>query len=911
MAITLSQAPSRSVVPFLTPPSFRRSSSRVMSFCGCRLGGPGSFFFVHGQRTRASASNTNYIFGVDVRACVLPIRKTVRATGVQQLSSEPLEGGETDPETAIKIVIDNEMDESCTSIDIISPNWPGILACVTLRFRDLELQVVKASVELKEGFVFHKFLVTDNRGLKPQDAKTLNMIEKGLHAALDPVLWPELTTDGKLTKGVGLVGNPELQRRRRLMWLMDQYLKNDVLSIQKSIVDHVEYTIARSRFKFDDFEAYKATANSVRDRLIESWNDNQQFHRDMDSKRVYYLSMEFLMGRSLLNSIFNLGIKEQYAQALNELGYNLEVVVEQERDAALGNGGLGRLAACFLDSLATMNYSAWGYGIRYQYGLFRQTLQDGFQHEQPDYWLNVGNPWEIERVHVTYPISFYGKVEEKWAEGTKTFTWTPDEMVEAVAYDNPIPGYNTGNTINLRLWAAKPSGEFDLGKELRLKQQYFFVSASLQDIMRRFKDHHSTFDNFADKVAVQLNDTHPTIGVPELMRLLVDVEGLQWAKAWDITTKVFSITIHSVVAETLEKWSVELLQTLLPRHLQIIFKINAMFLEEVKNKIGNDYDHLARLSIIEEGEKKSVKMGSLALVASHTVNGVSKLHSELLKERVFKVSIDAMFDVQVKRIHQYKRQLLNVLSIIHRADCIKNMSPAEKTKVVPRVCIIGGKAAPGYEIAKKIIKLVTTVGEKINNDKDIGNLLKVVFVPDYNVSLAELIIPASDLSQHISTAGNEASGTSNMKFTMNGCLLLATLSGSNIEIQKEIGDENIFVFGAKPEEVDRLRAERRQFQPPREFHRIIGMIRNGKFGDTEYFQELCQTVDGGNDFYLLGNDFSSYLEAQAAVDEAYVDRERWTRMSIMSTAGSGNFSIDRTTREYAENIWGIKPVDRF
>jgi starch phosphorylase len=351
-----------------------------------------------------------------------------------------------------------------------------------------------------------------------------------------------------------------------------------------------------------------------------------------------------------------------------------------------------------------MNYSAWGYGIRYQYGLFRQTLQDGFQHEQPDYWLNVGNPWEIERVHVTYPISFYGKVEEKWVEGTKTFTWTPDEMVEAVAYDNPIPGYNTGNTINLRLWAAKPSGEFDLqsfntgdyvnailskqraetisnvlypddrtyqGKELRLKQQYFFVSASLQDIMRRFKDHHSTFDNFADKVcnpshyfqtrtdlntpaflqiwnlieesflnyqvAVQLNDTHPTIGVPELMRLLVDVEGLQWAKAWDITTKVFSITIHSVVAETLEKWSVELLQTLLPRHLQIIFKINAMFLEEVKNKIGNDYDHLARLSIIEEGEKKSVKMGSLALVASHTVNGVSKLHSELLKERVFKV----------------------------------------------------------------------------------------------------------------------------------------------------------------------------------------------------------------------------------------------------------------------------------
>lgn len=932
-------------------------------------------------------------------------------------------------EDSIKVVVDTSADQKTTAIEIVAPNWPGILASITDKFKVLELEVIKASVDLKDGNVFYKFCVQDQEGNAIVNVERLKNVEKALRRVLNPALWSDLGKNVNLSHSIG---DPETQRRRRLLWLMDQYLKNDVPSIQKSIVDHVEYTIARSRFKFDDFEAYKATANSVRDRLLESWNDNQQFYRDNDSKRVYYLSMEFLMGRSLLNSVFNLGIKGEYAQALSELGYDLEVVVEQERDAALGNGGLGRLAACFMDSLATMNYSAWGYGLRYQYGMFRQQIQDGYQHEQPDYWLNFGNPWEIERVHVTYPVKFYGKVDEDWVDGRKLIKWIPEEEVEAVAYDNPIPGYKTSNTINLRLWAAKPSGEFDLqsfntgdyvnailsrqraetissvlypddrtyqGKELRLKQQYFFVSATLQDIIRRFKDHHSSFEDFPEKVAIQLNDTHPTIGVPEMMRLLVDVESLEWGKAWDITTRVFSVTIHSVLPEMLEKWPIELLQTLLPRHIQIIYKINTIFLEEVKSKFGNDYDRLTRMSIVDEGEKKVIKMASLALVASHTINGVACTHTELLKGSVFKdfydlwphkfqnktngvtqrrwlafcnpglrevltkwlgteswitnlklltglrqhaddpslqkewnvvrrhnkarlalyiegisgikVSIDAMFDVQVKRIHEYKRQLLNVLSIIHRYDCIKNMTPEERKNVVPRVCIIGGKAAPGYEIAKKIIKLVTTIGGRINNDNDVGNLLKVIFIPDYNVSLAELVIPASDLSQHISTVGNEASGTSNMKFAMNGCLLLAARGGSNEEIQQEIGDENIFMFGAKADELGKFRAERRKFNPPRDFHRVIGMIRSGEFGHKEYFQELCDTIDGGDDFYLVGNDFASYLEAQAKVDKTFVDRTRWTKMSIMSTAGSGMFSSDRTTREYAEDIWRIQPVERF
>eukprot|EP00850_Spirogloea_muscicola_P017799 SM000156S02155 [mRNA] locus=s156:289152:295738:+ [translate_table: standard] len=936
--------------------------------------------------------------------------------------------------------VDNDSDDGYTIITVTAGNRPGLLQTITATFRDLGLDIGKAVVDMdKEGLIADKFYISDTDGSKIEDKSDLKHIRTCILNVLNQ---DQKRRSGKNRSQVrpvtfhyerahGPDGSVEARRRTDLLYgLMDQYIRNDVISIQKSIVDHVEYTVARSRYKFDDFEAYQATAYSVRDRLIESWNDTQQFFKDQDQKRVYYLSMEFLMGRSLLNSIFNLGVKDQYVEALSQLGYDLEVLVEQERDAALGNGGLGRLAACFLDSLATLNYPAWGYGIRYQYGMFRQTIQDGFQHEQPDYWLTFGNPWEIERIHVSYGVRFYGEVEE-FQEGSRRMRrWTGGDTVEAVAYDNPIPGFNTANTINMRLWGAKPSGEFDLqsfntgdyvtailskqraetissvlypddrtyqGKELRLKQQHFFVSATLQDVVRRYKDQHTTFDEFPEKVALHLNDTHPTMGIVELMRLLVDKEGLEWTQAWGIVTSVFSFTNHAVLPQFLERCPVELLENVLPRHLQIIYDINFNFLEELKGKFGNDYSRLARMSIVEEGEHKNIRMAWLAVVASHTINGVAAIHSDLIKDKIFKdfyelwphkfqnktngvtqrrwlafcnpglkelltkwlgteawitdldllsslrkhaddpdlqeqwhkvrrvnkarlaeyvemstgvkVSIDAMFDIQVKRIHEYKRQLLNILSIIHRYDCVKHMSAEEKRRVVPRVCIFGGKGAPGYDMAMKIIKLVSCVGEKVNNDPDIGNLLKIVFLPDYNVSAAEVIIPGSDLSQHISTAGNEASGTGNMKFAMNGCLILGTLDGANVEIREEIGEGNMFLFGAEAHEVPQLQEERPRFIPCREFSRVIGMIRNGEFGWPEYFAPLCEALEQ-KDFYLLANDFPSYLKAQAAVDAAYVDRKRWWRMSILSTAGSGKFSSDRTIHEYAKEIWGVRPLKR-
>lgn len=825
-----------------------------------------------------------------------------------------------------------------------------------------------------------------------------------------------------------VIGEGERRAKaERMFGLMDGFLKNDPISLQKDILDHVEYTVARSRFNFDDFEAYQALSHSVRDRLIERWHDTQLHFKRKDPKRLYYLSLEFLMGRSLSNSVINLGVRDQYADALNQLGFEFEVLAEQEGDAALGNGGLARLAACQMDSLATLDYPAWGYGLRYQYGLFRQVILDGFQHEQPDYWLNFGNPWEIERVHVTYAVKFYGTVEEEHLNGEKCKVWVPGETVEAVAYDNPIPGYGTRNTINLRLWAAKPSDQYDMesyntgdyinavvnrqraetissilypddrsyqGKEQRLKQQYFFVSASLQDIIRRFKDTHNNFDDFPEKIALQLNDTHPSLGVAEVMRVLVDEEHLDWNRAWDIVYNIFSFTTHTVLPEGLEKIPVDLLGSLLPRHLQIIYEINFNFMEELKKRIGLDYHRLSRMSIIEEGAVKSIRMANLSIVSSHTVNGVSRVHSELLKTRVFKdfyelwpekfqyktngvtqrrwivvsnpslcaliskwlgteawirdvdlliglreyaadadlhkewkmvrkvnkmrlaeyieamsgvkVSLDAMFDVQIKRVHEYKRQLLNILGIIHRYDCIKNMK-SDRRKVVPRVCIIGGKAAPGYEIAKKIIKLCHAVAEKINNDTDVGDLLKLIFIPDYNVSVAELVIPGADLSQHISTTGHEASGTGSMKFLMNGSLLLATEDGSTVEIVEEIGADNMFLFGAKVHEVPALREKGSALKVPLQFARVVRMVRDGYFGFEDYFKSLCDSVEDSHDFYLLGSDFGSYLEAQAAADKAFVDQEKWTRMSILGTASSGRFSSDRTIEEYAEKTWGIEP----
>ncbi|XP_052883917.1 uncharacterized protein LOC108453300 isoform X2 [Gossypium arboreum] len=821
-----------------------------------------------------------------------------------------------------------ENDDNSTVFVIRARNRTGLLQVITRVFNILGLSVEKATVDFEEDYFVMTFFVTDSRGNKIDDQKSLESINKALIDAIDGDDDAALSV-APSDRGV-VVRKPRLDfgerkgQAERMLGLMDVFLKNDPISLQKDILHHVEYTVARSRFSFDDFEAYQALAHSVRDRLIERWHDTLIHFKKEDPKRVYFLSLEFLMGRSLSNIVINLGIRDQFADALSQLGFDFEVLAEQEGDACLGNGGLARLSACQMDSLATLDYPAVGYGLRYQYGLFRQVIVDGFQHEQPDYWLNFGNPWEIERIHITYPVKFYGTVTDEFLNGEKCKVWVPGEMVEAVAYDNPIPGYGTRNTINLRLWAAKPSDQHDMesfntgdyvdavvnrqraesissilypddrsyqGKELRLKQQYFFVSASVQDIFRRFKDTHKKFDEFPEKVALQLNDTHPSLAIAEVMRVLLDEEHLSWHRAWDIICKIFSFTTHTVSPEGLEKIPVDLLGNLLPRHLQIIYDINFNFVEELKKMIGLDYDRLTRMSIVEEGAVKNIRMANLSVICSHTVNGVSRLHSELLRTKLFK----DFYDLWPHKF-QYKTN-----------GVTQNMDKNDRKKVVPRVCIIGGKAAPGYEIAKKVIKLCHAVAEKINNDNDIGDLLKLVFIPDYNVSVAEMVIPGADLSQHLSTAGHEASGTGSMKFLMNGCLLLATADGSTIEMVEEIGQDNVFLFGAKAHEVVALRKKGPTLKVPLQFSRVVRMIRDGHFGFEDYFKSLCDKIEGTSDYFLLGADFMSYLEAQAAADKAFVDEERWIKMSILSAAGSGRFSSDRTIQEYAENTWDIQP----
>jgi len=658
-------------------------------------------------------------------------------------------------------------------------------------------------------------------------------------------------------------------------------------------------------YNCDEKAMYGGTALAFRDRLIMDWNKTQQSHTFADQKRIYYLSLEFLMGRALDNAMLNVGQKEIAKKGLEELGFRMEDIINQEHDAALGNGGLGRLAACFIDSMATLDYPAWGYGLRYRYGIFKQEIIDGYQVEVPDYWLDF-NPWEFPRHDITVDVHFYGHISKYQDDDGKThWSWEGGDIVQAVAYDVPIPGYSTSTTNNLRLWGSKAaSGEFDFqkfnagdyegsiadqqraetisavlypndnmdrGKELRLKQQYFWCAASLYDIVRRFKKSKRAWKDFPNQVAIQLNDTHPTLAIPELQRILVDVEGLDWDEAWSIVHKTFGYTNHTVLPEALEKWSVPLMQWLLPRHLQIIYDINLQFLQYVERNFPKDRDMLSRVSIIQESQPKMVRMAYLAVIGSHKVNGVAELHSDLIKTTIFKdfvkiygpdkfanvtngvtprrwlhqanprlseliasklggydylrdltllhkieayvkdaefrkewqeikyankvrlakhikdttgvaVNPAALFDIQVKRIHEYKRQQLNIFGIIHRYLAIKAMTAEEKKKLTPRVSIFGGKAAPGYWMAKTVIHLINQVGHVINNDPDVGDLLKCVFIEDYNVSKAEIIVPASDISEHISTAGTEASGTSNMKFVLNGGLIIGTCDGANVGV---------------------------------------------------------------------------------------------------------------------------------
>ncbi|XP_071934864.1 alpha-glucan phosphorylase, H isozyme-like isoform X2 [Coffea arabica] len=712
-----------------------------------------------------------------------------------------------------------------------------------------------------------------------------------------------------------------------------QPLAGEATEIASNIIYHAQYSPHFSPFKFEPEQAFYATADSVRDRLIKQWNDTYLHYHKVNPKQTYYLSMEYLQGRALTNAIGNLDIQDAYSDALKKLGHELEEIVEQEKDAALGNGGLGRLASCFLDSMATLNLPAWGYGLRYRYGLFKQRISKGGQEEIAEDWLEKFSPWEIVRHDVVFPIRFFGHVD---VLPTGSRKWVGGEVIQAVAYDVPIPGYKTKNTNSLRLWEAKACAEdFNLfqfndgqyesaaqlhataqqicavlypgdatesGKLLRLKQQFFLCSASLQDIMFRFRERQVgkgvlQWSEFPTKVAVQLNDTHPTLAIPELMRLLMDEEGLGWDDAWDITTRTIAYTNHTVLPEALEKWSQAVMWKLLPRLMEIIEEIDKRFIATVQSTRPDLETKLSSIRILDHNPQKPVvRMANLCVVSSHMVNGVAQLHSDILKSDLFadyvsiwptkfqnktngitprrwlrfcspelsqiitkwlktdkwvtnldlltklrqfvdneelyaewesakmankqrlaqyitqvtNVSIDpnTLFDIQVKRIHEYKRQLLNILGTVYRYKKIKEMSPEERQKVTPRTVMIGGKAFATYTNAKRIVKLVNDVGAVVNSDPEVNSYLKVVFVPNYNVSVAEMLIPGSELSQHISTAGMEASGTSNMKFALNGCLIIGTLDGANVEIREEIGEENFFLFGARAEEVPRLRKER-------------------------------------------------------------------------------------------------------
>ncbi|OBZ90239.1 Glycogen phosphorylase 1 [Choanephora cucurbitarum] len=811
--------------------------------------------------------------------------------------------------------------------------------------------------------------------------------------------------------------------------------QNNPESVKKDIVQHTVETLGRSPYNLDPMAVYKATAYSVRDRLLADWNATQEAVHQANPKRCYYLSMEFLIGRALDNALHCLEVKDAYRDSVKDLGFSLEDLLEQERDAALGNGGLGRLAACYMDGAATLNYPTWGYGLRYQYGIFKQLINsEGYQTEMPDYWLSSdGNPWEFPRSDIRYEVQFYGYVATKVNErGESRLSWEGGERVQAMAYDVPIPGFDTKSCGNIRLWSSKSLKTFDfasfndgdydrsvadqknaenltsvlypndnhlVGKELRLKQEYFFVSASLQDIIHRFKRSNCAWKDFPDKVAVQLNDTHPTLAIPELQRLLVDLEGLDWDAAWDIVTRTFAFTNHTVLPEALERWSVPMMEHILPRHMQIIYDINLFFLQKVEKKHQGDRGLLNRVSIIEESNPQQVRMAYLAVVGSHKVNGVAALHSELVKTQLFpdfiqyygpekfinitngitprrwlyqanpglrdlitetlgskrwvthlddlqelkkyatdkdfqakwmqvklenkqrlaqyiKTHLDidvdphALFDIQVKRIHEYKRQFLNILGIIYRYKNILLLSPEERRELTPRVFILAGKAAPGYYIAKMVIKLINTVAQVVNNDPSIEGLLKVVYIPDYNVSLAEIITPASDISQHISTAGTEASGTSNMKFVLNGGLILGTVDGANIEIRDEVGQENIFMFGTLADKVADVRHQQKyhgvEIDPNLQV--VLHAIQSGEFGDPSIFGPLINTLTYGGDYYLISADFEKYLDAHDQVDAAYKEKASWAKKSILCTAGMGFFSSDRATKEYADKIWNLKPV---
>jgi starch phosphorylase len=806
----------------------------------------------------------------------------------------------------------------------------------------------------------------------------------------------------------------------------------DVHSLVEDFRRYYSHTLGRDRNSRSAYYGYQALVMSVRDRLMERWQKTSYAYDAADASHAYYLSLEFLMGRTLGNAALNLGLDEATELAVRCLGMELEELAETENDAGLGNGGLGRLAACFLDSCATLQLPVTGYGMRYEYGMFRQIIAAGEQVEEPDHWLRKGNPWELERPEYTQRVRFGGRIEWQHADrGKQRLRWVETQDVLAVPYDVPVPGYRNGTVNTLRLWQASATDEFNLGefnaglypesvaakntaeqitlvlypndnsengKELRLRQQYFLASASLQDIVARWVDTHGhDFSRFAAKNRFQLNDTHPSCAVPELMRLLIDEHEMRWDEAWEITSTTMAYTNHTLLPEALERWPVTTFARLLPRLLDIIYEINARFLAEVAQRWPGDTAQQRRMSIIEEGEVPHVRMAYLAIVGSFSVNGVAALHSQLLTEGLFSnffalwpekfnnktngvtprrwlalcnprlsrlitetigegwvadlsrladlapyaddpafrsrwrevkqenkllmaqmivvdcgvaFNLEAIFDVQVKRIHEYKRQLLNVLHVIHLYDRLKR---GDDVNFTPRCVLIGGKAAPGYFMAKRIIKLINNVAAVVNNDPVTAGRLRLAFLPNYRVTAMEAIAPGTDLSEQISTAGKEASGTGNMKFMMNGALTIGTLDGANIEIREEAGEENFFLFGLSAAEVEEMSS---RYDPvaiiaaDEDLRRVMQLLESAQFNQFEpgIFDPILNAITNADDPWMTAADFRSYVDAQQRVAEAYRNEEHWTRMSILNTAASSRFSSDRTIAEYNRDIWGLEAV---
>ncbi|KAG9510671.1 Glycogen phosphorylase, partial [Fragariocoptes setiger] len=805
-----------------------------------------------------------------------------------------------------------------------------------------------------------------------------------------------------------------------------------VSDIKQSFNRHLHCTLVKDRNVATLRDYYTALAHTVRDHLVSRWIRTQQSYYEKNPKRVYYLSLEYYIGRSLSNTMINIGIGSSCDEALYQLGLDIEELEEVEHDAGLGNGGLGRLAACFLDSMASLGIPGYGYGIRYEYGLFAQRIRNGEQVEEPDNWLRFGNPWEKARPEYLLPIQYYGRIEND--------KWVDCQLVYAMPYDYPVPGYRNDYVNTMRLWSAKSPNEFHLGffnsgdyiqavldrnlaenisrvlypndnmfegKELRLKQEYFLCSATLQDVVRRFKNQSKAasvngtpvinFNLFADFNAIQLNDTHPSLAIPELMRILVDLERMPWDDAWKVTTNTFGYTNHTVLPEALERWPCSMLESVLPRHLQIIYQINATHLAQVERMWPGDLEKMRVLSLVEEDGEKKINMANLSIVGSHKVNGVARIHSNILKRDTFKyfyemnpskfinvtngitprrwlvqcnpglsdliadrigeewivhleklrqlerfandvgfirsvqsvknenkmrlaeiiereygiiVNVGSMFDVHVKRIHEYKRQLLNILRVAYDYNRLK-VDP--NLDIVPRTVMIGGKAAPGYHIAKQIIRLACSVGNIVNNDADIGDRLKLIYLENYRISFAERIIPAADLSEQISTAGTEASGTGNMKFMLNGGLTIGTMDGANVEMYEEVGEDNIFIFGLREHEVEEMKAAgynaQKYYDEMPELAQVIDQIRDGFFSpyNPDQFKDLVNVLMYHDRFLVLA-DFKAYIECQEKVDTLYKNPTEWTRKCILNIAASGKFSSDRAIIEYSEKIWNVKPT---